>query len=73
MQERFPKRTGADLIALRAHLGVEQKDIAAIIGVTPTTLYRWETDRTKVTPVKFARYEAACTALMARMTVEGTR
>lgn len=66
MQEAFPKVTGADFRALRIHLGVDQAAIARVLGVTPTTVYRWETDRVKVTPLMYARYEAACRALLAR-------
>ena len=66
MQEAFPTRTGADLVGLRTHLGVEQAAIAAVLKVTPTTLWRWETDRTRVTPLMFTKYEAACRAILAR-------
>jgi len=66
MQEAFPSRTGAQLVELRTHLGVEQKAIAEVLGVTPTTLYRWERDLVRVTPVRFARYQAACESLLAR-------
>lgn len=67
MQERFPSRTGADLIAVRDHLGVSKVDIARHLRVTPTTVYRWETDRVRVTPVIYARYEAACEAILASL------
>jgi DNA-binding transcriptional regulator YiaG len=65
MQEAFPARTGSDLRELRQHLGVEQATIATLLRVTPTTVYRWERAAT-VTPLQFARYEAACKAILAR-------
>lgn len=59
MQERFVGKRGADLIAIRDRLGVTQRAVAAAMDTTATTLYRWERDMVKVTPLMYARYEAA--------------
>jgi transcriptional regulator with XRE-family HTH domain len=65
MQERFADKSGADLIAVRKRLGVTRKAIADRLNTTPTTLYRWETDRVQVTALMYARYEAAAEAVFA--------
>jgi transcriptional regulator with XRE-family HTH domain len=70
MQERFTGKSGADLIALRERLGVSQKHIADAMGTTATTLYRWERGLVRMTPLRYARYEAAANAVFAAQ-VEG--
>lgn len=66
MQERFPVRTGPELVAYREHVGVHQEDIATALGKTPTTLWRWETGKTRITHLMSEQYIAACDAIAAR-------
>lgn len=40
--------TGAELRARRARLGVTQADLAAAVGVTGTTVARWERDEASI-------------------------
>lgn len=60
MHEAFPSRTGADLIALRKHLGIGPTAVAQELGITAVSIWRWEHDKVRVTPLVYARYEAAC-------------
>ena len=43
--EKEPRLTGAEIRFLRKHLGWSQPDFAATMGVTETTVSRWENER----------------------------
>lgn len=59
MHEQFPTRSGADLVALREHLGISQEQVAEVIGRTQPTISRWESAAV-CKPFRYALYEAAC-------------
>ena len=40
--------TPSDLKKLRVKLGISQAKLAALIGTTSTTVYRWETGRSPI-------------------------
>lgn len=64
MQDTFPKPVhGPDLRELRRSLGIQQRDLAAAIGIHRTRLYRWEAD-VALKPIQAARYERALRALV---------
>ena len=49
--------TGTELRRLRRRLGLTQRELAAKVGVTTTSLARWERDEVRITE-PMARYLA---------------
>lgn len=54
--------TAAEIKELRARLGLSQTEFAALIGVHPITLCRWETDRCQPTTFQLVMLQTFCDA-----------